>query len=414
MREEFRGLNLYSKETYQDMWENAIIVLDTNILLNLFRYSKDTRDNVLSVLNSFKDRIWIPYQVIREYYKNRDKVIKDSTKQINDLEKFMNEKINEILEELERDSKKIQSIEELKTIMKDNQKTVREEINKLKKKNEDKALLNEENITTESALLDLIEDRYEEQYEYVSVEEVIKEGDRRIKEQIPPGYRDIDKSDRYKEYQINGDYLIFNSLITYAKENKKNLIFVTDDVKEDWFQEINGEKIGGRRELLQEFNQKTEQLLLIYSSEGFINNYNKSNPKSKITEETVKEIEIINRNNNWISLLEKGENIEEQRYYKFYNYNWELSNSEKIKCIRDIKNKISKIMMDTSYTDQKALYEVIKLVQKIEKYKIPRYEEVFKKIDVLIDKLQSSLEKERYYSFHRYLELIIDELEVIY
>ena len=86
MREAFKGLNLYSKETYEDIWENATIVLDTNILLNLFRYSKDTRKEFFTVLNSYKSRLWLPYQVIREYYKNRDKVIKDSTKEIVQLE----------------------------------------------------------------------------------------------------------------------------------------------------------------------------------------------------------------------------------------------------------------------------------------------------------------------------------------
>ena len=47
-----------------NLWENAIFVFDTNVLLNLYRYSAKTRNSLLDAFESFKDRIWIPYQVL--------------------------------------------------------------------------------------------------------------------------------------------------------------------------------------------------------------------------------------------------------------------------------------------------------------------------------------------------------------
>ena len=53
------------------IWGKAVIVLDTNILLNLYRYSEETRDDILAVMESMKDRLWMLYQVGLEYFNNR-------------------------------------------------------------------------------------------------------------------------------------------------------------------------------------------------------------------------------------------------------------------------------------------------------------------------------------------------------
>jgi len=53
----------------------ATLVFDTNVLLNIYRCSKSTRDVLLEIMNSFKDRLWIPYQVAKEFMSNRPEVI---------------------------------------------------------------------------------------------------------------------------------------------------------------------------------------------------------------------------------------------------------------------------------------------------------------------------------------------------
>lgn len=64
-----------SEQTYKEIWDKALFVFDTNLLLNLYRYTTDTRDNILDVMKKVSDRIWIPYQVGWEYFNNRLKVI---------------------------------------------------------------------------------------------------------------------------------------------------------------------------------------------------------------------------------------------------------------------------------------------------------------------------------------------------
>ena len=75
--------------------------------------------------------------------------------------------------------------------------------------------------------------------------EIYKEGEERFKNKIPPGYKDFNKSksedscfvyDGLKYERQYGDLILWKQLIEKAKDTKvKNVIFVTDDSKEDWW-----------------------------------------------------------------------------------------------------------------------------------------------------------------------------------
>jgi hypothetical protein len=64
MRNIFPGYYRPTDEEFYKMWQECIFVFDANVLLNLYRYSPDTRDELLDVLERLKDRIWIPHQAM--------------------------------------------------------------------------------------------------------------------------------------------------------------------------------------------------------------------------------------------------------------------------------------------------------------------------------------------------------------
>lgn len=64
-----------SPDEKKQLWNGCVFVFDTNVLLNLYRYTANTRDTLLTALDDLKDRVWIPYQVAYEYAKNRFDVI---------------------------------------------------------------------------------------------------------------------------------------------------------------------------------------------------------------------------------------------------------------------------------------------------------------------------------------------------
>jgi predicted nucleic acid-binding protein len=49
-----------------------MVVLDTNVLLNLYRSNERTRQDSLAVLTKLRDRLWVPHQVLTEFWRNRE------------------------------------------------------------------------------------------------------------------------------------------------------------------------------------------------------------------------------------------------------------------------------------------------------------------------------------------------------
>ena len=74
MREIFPEYFRPTPEGFDTLWQEALFALDTNILLNLYRYTADTRKKFVDVLLRMKDRCWIPNQVALEYLENHRNV----------------------------------------------------------------------------------------------------------------------------------------------------------------------------------------------------------------------------------------------------------------------------------------------------------------------------------------------------
>jgi hypothetical protein len=77
VRSEFPGYYRRTDEELSKIWEDGIFVLDTNVLLNLYRYSTGTREELLGVLRGVRSHLWILHQVAEEFLRNRQTVIRD-------------------------------------------------------------------------------------------------------------------------------------------------------------------------------------------------------------------------------------------------------------------------------------------------------------------------------------------------
>ncbi len=294
----FKGYSDYSEEEYKNIWNNALIVVDSNILLNFYRYSEDTRNKIFKILEKLKSRLWIPYQVGKEFFNNKNKVMVSSYKEYETLLSSLKQKIQEAKEETnKRKNNQLKCKNEINNIL---DKSINEIENLLEKEKKIKKPKFEKN-SIEDNILALFNNSIGEPIVDSEYEEMKKEGLRRFKEQIPPGYKDDDKEE-------NGDYYIFYSFMKKAKEENKDIIFITDDVKEDWFNIINGEKHGGRNEILNEFYKETGQLLIIYTSDGFAESYNKNIDKDFADEKTISELKSIRNireRENYVNLFDK-------------------------------------------------------------------------------------------------------------
>ena len=61
-----------------DLWNNATFVFDTNVYLDLYRYSQKTRTVLLEAMSQLSERIWMPNHVAHEFMKDRVEVIFDT------------------------------------------------------------------------------------------------------------------------------------------------------------------------------------------------------------------------------------------------------------------------------------------------------------------------------------------------
>ncbi|MGW7499712.1 PIN-like domain-containing protein [Streptomyces luteogriseus] len=61
-----------SVEDYQRLFSFGLVVVDTNVLLTLYRSNQRTREDLLTVLDRLRERLWVPHQVLAEFWRNRE------------------------------------------------------------------------------------------------------------------------------------------------------------------------------------------------------------------------------------------------------------------------------------------------------------------------------------------------------
>ena len=75
MRKSYEEYYGRTDEELESLCQFAVIVLDTNSLLDLYRFSEEASKQYIEVLGSLKEQLWIPYQVGYEFQERRLTVI---------------------------------------------------------------------------------------------------------------------------------------------------------------------------------------------------------------------------------------------------------------------------------------------------------------------------------------------------
>lgn len=238
MKNTFPEFQNKTHEKLNDMLENGIIIFDTNVLLNLYRYSTATREELKKVIEWCKDRVFMPYQIGYEFYKNRLIIIDDLVHQHEKIEKNIDKFLLECGNICRQNSDFYRIINDYTSKLKD----------KISQENQQREHF-EDNDTIRIFLEKIYDGRVGKNFKEIDINNINKEAQERISKNIPPAYKDKSK-DNGNQY---GDFYIWKQMLNEAKKQKKDLIFITEDIKEDWWQIISGKKIGPRTELIKEF-----------------------------------------------------------------------------------------------------------------------------------------------------------------
>ncbi len=251
------------------IWKKGVFVIDANVLLNMCRYSKQSSDELIAIIKTHKDKIWLPYQVALEFFNNRLGVIAGINSGFDKLIEKVG-KIDGVIEErLDLKNYKSDTAHNTAEIRKEIDNFKKRLVDKLNKWKEEFAANDKEFILNE--ILDLYDGKVGDDYDEPTMEAIYKEGAQRYKELIPPGFADLDNKKNKGSRHLYGDLIWWKQAMDYAKAKKCDLVIVTDDKKEDWWYKVSGETIGPRVELIREFSEKTGgRHFLMYQTHQFM------------------------------------------------------------------------------------------------------------------------------------------------
>ena len=253
----FEGYQTPSNEDYKRLLTSCLVVLDANVLLNLYRYDDAARDALIRVLEALGERLWVPHQVLVEFWRNRETVLRDprdTHKAIDELVGHRDKALQAFRTWANRVSLENETLVLLSSKLTDAFGAVESGIND--RDLEDASLYARD--TSADPVLKVLEPVLQGKcgpaLAQEAHEQAITEGLRRVEHRLPPGYMDKKKGER----EAAGDYLVWEQVLIEASRRKCDVLFVTGDVKEDWWRGDGGERRGPRLELVGELRKRAD------------------------------------------------------------------------------------------------------------------------------------------------------------
>ena len=256
MRKVFHQYFRPSSDELNELWQQGLLSFDASVLLNVYGYSRKTRDNLVEFIEMRSDRVRLPHQFGLEFARNRSSVI---VKQVHNYLRVEEElrKIRDTYLEPKRDHP---------YLTKKSSRAYQAIMNEL----EESRKVMEKLVSSDpyaDRMFTIFDGRVGKCPTPEELLEMEAEAQRRFDKTIPPGYADVKEKG---VPQACGDYIGWRQLMEIAKLENKGVILVTDDVKEDWWLLERGRTLGPRPELLEEFSRVTGQRFYMYNSDNFL------------------------------------------------------------------------------------------------------------------------------------------------
>jgi len=288
MKKLFPGYYRPSEKEFAELWKTCLFAFDANVLLNLYRYTPETKTSLLAILEKVSDRIWLPHQPAFEYHNKRLPVIQQQMNAYDGVLEAVRKSRDELKGRLNSFARhpSIQ-IPEIMGTFNEALEKFEETLTRLKKEHPD--------IREDDPIMEAITRLFDGKVGGPTLEtervKIFKEGEDRYKLKRPPGYEDHRKG-AAAQY---ADLVMWFQLIDKAKESKSPIIFVTDDRKEDWWlRTAEGRTVGPRPELVQEFFEKTSMAFYMYSADPFME-YATKYLEQKVERKAIDEVREIRR-----------------------------------------------------------------------------------------------------------------------
>lgn len=249
LRQHFPGYFMPNDEELRQLIVDGFASFDTNALFDIYRFNPQARTEYISALKLLGNRLWISNRVGREILDRRLDVIREcaeaNTVFAGELRKtfdLISEQVRTFGNRRGLSRLQISTLEEIGN-------RACASVTKRASEYFEFELDFDGSVRSEAILSELesiLEGKVGPAFRDLEAEEI--EGQRRISEQIPPGYADSKKDpDR-----AIGDYFVWRQLLTEAAARSKPVLLVSNEKKPDWIRSSSGRRIGPRPELVLE------------------------------------------------------------------------------------------------------------------------------------------------------------------
>jgi hypothetical protein len=270
VREAFRGWYKPTEDEFRNLWNDGLIVLDANVLLAPYRLASEARRLLFNVVEAYRDQIWIPHQAGLEYQRSRLNVVAEQRKTYDDIRSSVAAAETELLKR-RSDHPVLDPLEYKNVVQRALQGITRWVTN---------AEEGHPNVLGDDRDQDVVRDRWDNLlHDRVGgrldvTDEWKKTGDKRYAEKIPPGYEDDHK--RPEGNRLYGDLILWCELLIHVKSRADAatepvpVLFVTNDLKPDWWRISDGQLLGPRPELVEEIAAQGGSPFWSYTVSGFV------------------------------------------------------------------------------------------------------------------------------------------------
>lgn len=291
--DDFEAYRTVTDADYQRLLTSGLVIPDTNVLLNLYRYDEPTRDDLLRILGKLGSRLWVPHQVIAEFWRNRETILKDprdTTLNIRQLSAHRDQATTTLRTWINRVGLGQDRAAELLSTLTQAFDVVTKAVSELADEHSADSARDTNSDPVLVQLEQILQGRVGRPLDHAGHEEALKEAKSRAELKLPPGYKDAGKA----EGNAAGDYLVWAQILREARERKQDVLIITGDVKEDWWRREHGEIRGPRPELAQEMKAFAGARLFMLRPESLLIQARQA-LQIDVSDESVQDAERVDR-----------------------------------------------------------------------------------------------------------------------
>ncbi|MEU3644196.1 PIN domain-containing protein [Lentzea sp. NPDC034063] len=260
---EFAGYKIAAPDELDTALREAVVAVDANVLLDLYRFTPQTSNDLIKTFKSLGDRLVVPHQALREFWRHRQRsqgsprgATKTATDALAKSGRAMSDALSNWAKAVGVDFGELST---LTAQVNDLVGGLQHELQRvLADADADRA-----GDPILEQLEELLDGRVTSPLNEEEHAECVAEANRRIDAEVPPGYLDAGKQHDDSADGGTGDYLVWYQATRYASDQNRDLLIVTRDEKEDWWWRQGADFIGPRPELSLEYGGLTGRRLFL-------------------------------------------------------------------------------------------------------------------------------------------------------